>query len=383
MGARERPAAPARAPARAWVNSLIKRTALVGILLALGLGLLPAQEPGSEGPALNIYPSFHLRFALEGRNYLVASLVVLNVSGVEVRNLTIVQTFPDNLVASAAPEWVHEYTTHAEGYAETLEGNTFTMKVPVLRKREVLNGFVLLGYKGRPNEASIPPATAEYTALNTPRTQSGPPVLIEIGKYTKYSGSLADFLKRFAGLQMRFPEAGAFDWGFTALASRARAKTPIGMVEIEGDATEGRFSLGSGAPGDLQEMIVSWRPAASAKPTGTPEEMRRILHDQVHAAVDFTFAAEGEGATIEKERLARGEAWTLSTRWKDRVPGRLGEGPMRWWVYLDPEKKTQYVFMVRAQGRGAGAGKSDVPNPEKEAALMKDLEGIVRSFRPL
>ncbi len=56
---------------------------------------------------------------------------------------------------------------------------------------------------------------------------------------------------------------------------------------------------------------------------------------------------------------------------------------MKWYVYTDPQKETQYVILVRAQGRGAGADNANVANPEKESALMKELDEIVRSFKPM
>lgn len=355
---------------------------LLLLLLAAAPDASPpsAQEPGTEGPQLTISPSFQLRFN-GSHNYLLATLVIINASGLEMRNLTITQTFPDEFVPSAAPSGIHEYFARQEGFEEKIEGPNYTMAIPALHRRELTTGFVLLNYHGRPSDAAVPPAQVAYTASGQARTETGPPLRLELTKYSKYSGTLSDFLKRYAAVQIRLPESGSADWGFSSLASKVRARSPLGITEIEGDAAEGRFSLQSGAPGDQKEILVVWKPGAKAKPSSTPEEVKKLIGDQVMAAADFTY--DLESATPEMGAFARGEAWSLVTRWKDRVPARLGEGPMKWYVYTDPQKATQYVILLRAQGRGAGAGKADIASPDKEASLMNELEEIVRSFRPI
>jgi hypothetical protein len=180
---------------------------------------------------------------------------------------------------------------------------------------------------------------------------------------------------------MKVPQGEGADWGFSSLASKMRAKTPVGMVEIDGDSSEGRFSVLSGAPGETREMLVAWKPAAKAKPSSTPEDIKKLVGDQIFSGSDFTL--DLEGAKVEKRSFARGQALVLDSRWKDRVAARLGEGPIRWYLYDDAESKEQFLVMIRAQGRGAGPGKADVPNPDKEAALMKELEGMAQSLRPM
>ena len=65
---------------------------LVAILLPAGWAV--AQSGAGEAPAVTVYPSFHLKFSREGGNYLVASMVILNISGYSVQNLTLTQEFP-------------------------------------------------------------------------------------------------------------------------------------------------------------------------------------------------------------------------------------------------------------------------------------------------
>jgi len=364
----------------------LKRTIfpLLLIILLLAFALpsvsLLARESGDEGPQLAISPSFQLKFN-GTHNYLLATMVIVNASGHEMRNLTLTQTFPDSFVPATATDGIHEFFIRPEGFQEKLEGQTYTMSVPTLHRRELTTGFVILRYNGRPSDAEIRPAEVVYTTGDQTKKETGPPLKLDLTKYSKYSGSLSEYLKRFASLQIRIPENDKADWGFSSLAYKVRARSPLGVIEIDGDATEGRLSLLSGAPGDEKEMLMSWKPAARAKPASTPEQLKKLIGDQVMASADFSF--DLESASAEKGAFSRGDAWSLSTRWKDRVPGRLGEGPMKWYVYTDPQKETQYVILVRAQGRGAGADNANVANPEKESALMKELDEIVRSFKPM
>jgi hypothetical protein len=357
---------------------------ILPLMLVAGLSFSSALPQGapSQAPAVTIYPSFHVKFAREGGNYLLASTVILNVSGYTVRDLTLTQSFPDELIPSPAPEATHEYFRRPDGYEESIEGQTYRMHVPLLRRRELTTSFVLLRYDGRPSKATVPAATVEYTVAgeSEKRTQDGPFLDLDVRKYTRYSGSLSDFIKRYARMQLPIPEDGEADWGFSSFATRVRAKTPVGIVEIEGGADEGKFSLLSGAPGDAREMLVSWKPTKEARPAETEEQVRQLIKRQMFAGADF--AMDLENASLEKKKLARGQAWVLDTRWTDGVADRLGGGPIRWYVYDDPEKKSRHVIMIRAQGRGAGPGKADVPNPEREAALMGELEKIVGRFRP-
>src|SRR5882724_5112310 len=224
------------------------------------------------------------------------------------RNLTVTQVFPDGFAPGPAPDGIHELLTRPEGFAESLQGSTYTMSVPVLHRRELTTGFVVLNYKGRPSDAEVPPAEVSYSAGGEAHKEKGPPIRLDLSKYSKYSGSLSDYLKRYAGIQIRIPDSTTGDWGFSGLSAKARARSPLGMIEIDGDATEGRFSLLAGAPGDEREILVSWKPKEKARPASGPEEVRKLLADQVAAGADFSI--ESEGAAPEKGSFARGDAWS-------------------------------------------------------------------------
>ena len=352
------------------------------LLLAISCscaGLLRAQT--GEVQSLTIYPSFQVKFMHEGKSYLLASTIVVNVSDRVIRDLALTQVYPPDLVPEAAPEGVLEYLARPEGTTSSIEGQTFKMHTPMLRRGEVTSAVALLRYDGRPSTASIPPAEITYTSSGQAATESGPALTLDLKKYTKYSGDLSDFIKRYAGIVLTFSSTEGPDWGFSAFASRVKGKTPLGLVEIEGDPEEGRFSLTRGAPGETRMILMTWRPADDSRPVQSEAAVQEILKRQISSGSDFVM--DNESARIEKGKLGRNEAWVVTSRWKDRIQDRLGEGPIKWFVYEDRTRSRQYIMMIAAQGRGAGPEKAVVPNEAQEKALMEELEAIAGSFRPV
>src|SRR5437867_10803807 len=104
-------------------------------LAALGGDVAYSQDVPSAGPSLAVYPSYLLRFN-GSHNYLVAALSVVNVSGHEMTNVTITQSFPNDLTPSVAPEGVHDYFIRQDGFEEKIEGQNYRMFVPALHRRE-------------------------------------------------------------------------------------------------------------------------------------------------------------------------------------------------------------------------------------------------------
>lgn len=352
------------------------------LLLATAIlvtGSVPAQT--GSAPSLTVYPSFHVKFMHEGKAYLLASTILVNVSDKTMRNLTLTQVYPDELEPEAASEGIHEYFARPEGFTDSVDGQTYTMTTPLLRRGEITSALVVLRFDGRPSSADIPPADIKYSAAGESYTEKGPPLSLDLKKYSKYSGDLSDFIKRYAGIMISFPSKEGPDWGFSGFAYRVRSKTPLGMVEIDGDREEGRFSLLRGAPGETRLIMISWTPLSKARPAETAEQVLDIVRRQIMPSSPLDM--DPSTAKAEKARLGRNDAWAVTGRWRDKVVGRLGEGPVKWYVYNDRSRERQYVLMLAAQGRGAGPELSMKPNEEQEAMLMKELEEIAGSFRPL
>ena len=125
--------------------------------------------------------------------------------------------------------------------------------------------------------------------------------------------------------------------------------------------------------------MVIRRPLDPSKQPKANDEVRRLVSDMVASTADFTLDADN--MSIQKKKVGRYESWVVDTNWRDRVKDRLGEGPSRWYIFADDKNTAQYVISISVQGRGAGPGKCDVPNPTNEQKLMTELEGIVSSLR--
>ena len=110
----------------------MRQTALLLLLTVaiLATGNLAAQT--DSAPALTIYPSFHVKFLHEGKSYLLASTVLVNISDKTMRNLTLTQEYPKHLVPEAAPKGIHEYFERPEGFTDSIEGQSYSMTTPLL-----------------------------------------------------------------------------------------------------------------------------------------------------------------------------------------------------------------------------------------------------------
>jgi hypothetical protein len=253
------------------------------------------------------------------------------------------------------------------------------MKLPELRIAEATALAVELTYQGRPAAVTFAGVEVEYTQDGQQLTEKGPDQTWDLSKYTRYAGTLREFIKRYAALDLTIPDTGD-DWGFSNLASRVAGKPATGAVEIDGEVSgRMRFSLQAGTPGSLRQMILIRRPYDPARHPKANDEVRRLIMDLVQTTADFSL--DGDDFAIQKRKVGRWDAWVAQTRWRDRVKDRLGEGPSRWYLFADEKSGGQFIINISAQGRGAGPGKADEPNVAREQELMAQLEGIVSSIR--
>ncbi|HZI94979.1 MAG TPA: hypothetical protein VFE84_12100 [Patescibacteria group bacterium] len=329
---------------------------------------------------LTFYPSLQLRF-VDGQphNYFFSQAQVVNVSGIPMTGLVLRQKFPEGMTAKLLSADAQSVFKRPPEFTESLDNNVYTAKLPELRVAEAISLAVELTYGGRPGATTFPGIEVEYSQAGQQGKQVGPDQTWDLSKYTKYSGTLREFIKRYAGVDLSIPNDEE-DWGFTNLVARAAGKPSTGPVEIETD-TAGRlkFSLQAGAPGSLRQLMLLRRPLDPARQPKATDEVRRFVLDQVQATADFTLDADN--ISIQKQKVGRLDAWVAQTTWRDRVKDRMGEGPSRWYVFPDEKGANLYVVNISAQGRGAGPGKADAPNPGRDQELMTQLEGIVKSLR--
>jgi hypothetical protein len=356
------------------------------VTLALGASLLLGGSPltarqAESSTKLTYYPSLQLKFKdAQARNYFLLNSGLVNASGAAMTDLVVRQRLPEGFTARVVPAEGQAALKRPQGFSESLEGDVYTMKMPELRLAEATAIVLELTYQGRPAIVAFPPVELEYSQDGQRRAEKGPDLSWDLSKYTKYSGTLREYIKRYAGLDMKIPFEDE-DWGFSNLAARASGKIATGPVEIDSESSgRMRFSLQAGSPGTLRQLMLIRRAPGTAKPLAARDEVRRFVMDMIQSTADFTL--DGDDFSVEKGKLGRYEAWICQTRWRDRVKDRLGEGPSRWYVFTD-DKQQQYVINISAQGRGAGAGMADTPNPDRERELMAELEGIVTSLRIL
>lgn len=364
------------------------RAALGGLLGVFVLALLFI--PGSTGSyarqkgqrKLNFYPSLHLKFlAGEKDKYFVARTGVVNMSGKPMTDVVMRQTFDKKFIPEYLGNDQRANLHMPEGFQESIEGNSYTTMLPELRIAEAAPLAVVLKYKGRPGEVTFAGVEVEYTQDGERIKEAGPDLKWDLSKYTKYSGTLRDYIKRYAKIDMEIPEGGD-DWGFTDLAARVSGRVPTGPVEVEELATgRMRFSIEAGVAGDLRQILVMRRPYDPSRQLKANDEVRRFIMGTVRSLADFTL--DVDEMSIRREKVGRYDAWVAETRWHDRIKDRLGEGPTRWYIFVDDDAENLYVISISAQGRGLGPGKADQPNESREQELMAELADIVSSIRVL
>lgn len=339
----------------------------------------PPQEAGAA-PAFTFYPSLQLKFeAGQTGNYFVARTGVVNMSGAPMTDLVLRQTFPKKFVPGVLGNRHHDTASRPQGFEERLEGDSMVVRIPELRVAEATALAAILNYEGRPALVPFPGIEVEYTLNGERRKEKGPDQTWDLSKYTKYSGSLQDYIKRYAAIDMKIPEKD--NWGFTDLAARMTGRVPTGPIEI--DTSSGRivFSIQAGLPGEMRHLLVMRRPMNPNQKLQANDEVRRFVMGMVGTLADFTI--DGDEMSVRKEKVGRFDAWVADTRWFDKVKDRLGEGPARWYILPDEKAQTQWIVTIIAQGRGEGPGKADVPNEPKEKELMTELAGMVGSMRTL
>lgn len=366
-----------RSPAESVSRRPVTLGSIALVLLMASSQSVPARQ--ADAPKLTFYPSIQARFIVgQNRNYLFSQAGVVNASGVPMKDLTLTQRFPAGFTARLISQDAQSVFKRPEGFTEKLEGNVYSIHLPELRIAESIILGVDLTYEGRPAFTTFPGVEVAYKQSDQPFTEKGPDQTWDVSKYTKYSGTMRDFIKRYAVMDMAIPEG--LEWGFSTLAVRTSGRVAAGPIDIEGEPTgRMRFSILAGVPGDLRQLMVIRRPLDPSKQPKANDEVRRLVSDMVASTADFTLDADN--MSIQKKKVGRYESWVVDTNWRDRVKDRLGEGPSRWYIFSDDKSSAQYVISISVQGRGAGAGKCDVPNPAHEQQLMTELEGIVSSLR--
>ncbi len=344
------------------------------------LSVLSLGDARAQAPQLTYYPALELQFLQDSsKNFFLSQSWVVNSSGKPMTDMVLTQRFPKGFTAELPPDSERVRLKLPEGSSHSLEGNVYTLKLPELRIAEATALLANLSYKGRPGSVEFPGTEVEYTQDGERHKEKGPDLTWDISKYTRYSGTIEDFIKRYALLDLDLPSG---QWGFSSAASRSAGKIPTGVVDIEsGPGERLRFSVEAGEPGNLRQMMVTRRAYNPARKLTAQHEVRQYVEDLVKTTAEFTL--DVDEMVIRQEKLGELDAWVVDTRWHDRVKDRLGSGPSRWYIFLDDDEQFQYVINISAQALGSGAANLESPKPEKEDELMAEMAQVVKGLRIL
>jgi hypothetical protein len=204
--------------------------------------------------------------------------------------------------------------------------------------------------------------------------------MLDLKPYSNFSGPLRDFLKRNAEVEVNVGVTGA-PWALAPIDFKGIGQNPVGITGVSGDIDKGHFRIQSGVPGNYKDLLVVWWP--------TPKD-RRIQEEQVFRAkvkeystwVGLRNLVDESIKVTSNQKFKTFQGWRADGQWKDEIPERFGEGPFGAALFYSPARDAEFMIFWWAQGRGVGRGHGDVPQPEKDAALMRDLDQIVNTIRP-
>jgi hypothetical protein len=357
---------------------------LTSLVISAGLltQALLAQEPSGNSRHFVVYTQYNPTFVpKKSRIHFTVTAFVQNATTKDFKNVEFKRTFPEGFEPKTAPDAFQSVVRRPPEFKQGLEADRYTMFLPELWGGRGASVFYELHIKGRHDEVMMPGLEIQYD-LNGGRlikTMSGD--LVHLKPYTYFTGSLRDFLKRNAQVSMDIGLKGD-PWRMAPVDVKALGQNPAGITGITGDLQEGHFRLQSGSPGNFRDLLVVWWPRAKKKERVQQVEEVLKLIKKYSTWVGIPQVLDDSIKVTPDRRFKKFRGWYAEGLWQDDVPERYGGGPFASAIMYSSVADAEYLLLWWAQGRGMGLGRSDVPQPERDAALMHELEEIVDSFRP-
>ena len=354
--------------------------------LALGAwvgagGVSRAQENAEPQQAFVVYTQYNPTFVPgESRLHFTVTAYVQNSTHTDFKNVTFKRAFPEPFKVEPVPEEFQTMVRRPPEFWQKIEGNVYSMYSPDLWGGRGTSIFYRLRFSGRPDEVLMPGMEIAYEVDGKPGSETTSGDLLRFKPYSYFSGGLRDFLKRNAELSMDIGLKGD-PWRLAAIDSKAQGQNPAGITGIAGDLSKGYFRLQAGLPGDYRDMLVVWWPTTKDKRIQQEAAFRSRVQEYLRW-VGLKTIVEGSLKITPGRQFKSFTGWHAEGAWSDDVPERLGQGPFAAALFYSPARDSEFLLLWWAQGRGMGLGKSDVPQPEKDAALMAELTAAVESFRP-
>ncbi len=358
----------------------------VGFLILLSVAALqpqtsPAQAADTNSRQFVVYTQYNPTFVPgKSKLFFTVTAYLQNGTSKDYKNVEILRSFPEGFEVRTVPDAVQAVVSRPSEFRQGIDANQYTMFLPEIWGGRGASVFYEVHPKARFDQVMLPGLEIafdlEETRLNT--TTSGD--LLQFKPYTYFSGSLRDFLKRNAQVAMNFETKGDA-WRMAPIDFKASGRNPAGITGISGDLTEGHFRLQAGLPGNFRDLLVVWWPNRKKDRVQAEEEFRKLVK-KYSSWVGLRQLIDDSVKVKTNHMFKKFRGWYAQGLWRDDVPERYGEGPFSSALMYSSVSKAEYLLFWWAQGRGMGLGRSDVPQPARDAALMKQLDGIVNSFRP-
>ncbi len=356
-------------------------TTAFAILLAPALAV-------AAGEQFSSYPSYSAKFDLKsGKFSLITSLVVYNISGETLTDVSFKQVYPDGVTVSETYQRDAGTAETGEQSASELKvtKNTFFASLPKYRNRQYVVIFNELSMARRLDQVTFPGVEISYTdpagAKQTTQLQESSYDLFSLSNVV---GGLKRYLRRQNYIIFEFEKAipNRTEWEFAPIAASAQGRFPTGIIQSFPGETryEGYFRIRSGAPGDTLQVLVVYNRINKKESVSNQDALMKRLGEYLRWCGEFEFADQGLSVSQNKWKKYK-NAWVAEGRWIDTIKDRLGEGAFKARVFFGPREDVEYFMLGLVHGRGLGAEGSAMANPDKEAALMAELDVLMETFR--
>lgn len=363
----------------------------LGTLTLAILFLGPAVIGSGFAQELAVYPSYRPTWDATTETFsLKSSVFVLNTGEAELKDLAFYQSFPEPLAPTLLELTPEEKDRLPDGFMEKIDGRTYQMRISTLRPQEgaLIQNEVPL--RPRLGEKEFPGLRVEYNLSEEREEVRLADHTYDLTAYADHVGDLERFLKKRCKISLDLTSGPRKIWEFAGRDAAATGSNPTGVLGVVVKAEkqgyyEGYYRLRSGSPGDLLEILVVWRPIRKRhREDLTTKEAKKTmverLEDYTKWVGNYRFDRSSLRLT-KKDFLDYEDTLFLEGRWTDQVANRLGEGPFRWIVLYSTRIQVEFSILLMAQGRGLGADASKTPQPDKEEALMQELDKYARTFK--
>ena len=319
---------------------MMKRVLVVlTFVLALGVAPTRAQEPTSEAPLFSAYPSYRAKFdSGTGKFSLITNMLVYNISGKTVTDVTFKQTYPEGV--SVKETYQREAGTEATGEqssARKVEGNAFYASIQTYKHRQYVVIFNELDLARRLNQITFPGVEIAYTdpagQRQTAKLQDSS---YDLFIYSNVVGDLERFVAKYNRIEFDFDKATPQrkEWEFSPIAASSKGRFPTGIIGTYPgeDQYSGWFRIRTGPAGDMIQILVAYNKTTKKERIADQDTMMKTLRDYLHWCGEFEFIPDG--LKVEQGKWRKyDDAWTVTGRWQDTIKNRLGEGTIEAHVF--------------------------------------------------